>query len=128
MVWAATENGLLICRTNGGWRTVSTQTNWPGVESLMRGGGCVWCAVDRDARPALYCLRDGQFQIFKPTDGLLSRVQRGLLADPNGDLWVTGTGVDSLQCVRGGKLETIKLPPEVQMIHAMAQTSDGDVY
>ncbi len=128
VVWAATENGLLICRTNGGWKTVSTQMNWPGgkvscVEADA--SGAIWIGT-RGRR--LYCLRDGQFQIFKPTDGLLSRAQRGLLADPNGDVWVTGTGADSLQCVRGGKLETIKLPPDAQMIHAMAQTTDGDVW
>jgi len=28
-VWAATQNGLLICRSNGVWQTISENPNWP---------------------------------------------------------------------------------------------------
>ena len=128
MVWAATENGLLVCRTNGGWQTVSTATNWPGGRVACVAAdraGAVWIGT-RNRR--LYCLRNGQYTLFPAFDSLVSRNLRVLLPSSTGDLWLAGNGTDSLQCLRAGKLESIKLPPDAQMTHSIAEAADGSIW
>jgi len=128
VIWAATENGLLVCRTNSDWQTVSAETNWPGGRVgcvAADQSGVVWIGM-RDHR--LYCLRDGQFTILQARDGLVSRSLRVLLPSANGDLWLAGYGPDSIQRLHAGHLETIKIPPDVQMIHAMAEDTDGNIW
>ena len=128
VIWAATENGLLVCRTNGGWRTISAETNWPGGKVNCVAAdktGAVW--IGTHGRK-LYCLRDGQFSVISATNGIKSRTMRVLMPAANEDLWMAGNGPDSLQCLHAGKLQTIPLPPNVQMIHAMTEGTDGSIW
>jgi signal transduction histidine kinase/ligand-binding sensor domain-containing protein len=127
-VWAVTENGLLICRTNGGWQTVSSRTNWPGGRAACvtaDRSGAVWIGT-RSQR--LYCLRDGQFTILQASNGLASRNIHALLASTGGDLWIAGNGVEGLQRLHAGHLETVKLPPDALVIHGFIEDAAGDIW
>src|SRR5581483_8847450 len=60
VVWAATQNGLLVSRSHGVWNTVSTNSNWPGGLATCVAAdraGRVW--IGTQAR-ALHCWRDGR--------------------------------------------------------------------
>ena len=128
MVWAATQNGLLVCRTNGGWRTVSSETNWPGGKASCVAAdrsGAIWIGT-RNRR--LYRLQDGQYSIMQATNGLVSRSMHVLLPTTNGDLWMSGSGPNSVQRLRDGQLDTINIPDDLQTIHALAEDAAGDIW
>jgi signal transduction histidine kinase/ligand-binding sensor domain-containing protein len=126
-IWATTQNGLLICRTNGGWQTISTNANWPGGRAAcvtVDKVGTIWIGT----RQKLHCLRDGQFTTLQASDGLAGRNFHALLADTKGDLWIAGNNPESLQRLRNGHFETLKLPPDVQIIHGMAEDAAGNIW
>ena len=128
VIWATTQNGLLICRTNGAWQTVSTNTSWPGGRAscvTVDQAGAVWIGT-RSQR--LNCLRNGQFTALRGVDGMVLRSVHALLATSAGDLWMAGTGPDVLQRLRDGQLETISLPASRLSIHGMVEDAAGDIW
>jgi signal transduction histidine kinase/ligand-binding sensor domain-containing protein len=127
-VWAVTQNGLLICRTNGVWQTISTNANWPGgrVACVTADrSGAVWIGTRGQK---LYCWRNGQYTSFQAVDGLTGRNFHALLAGANGDLWMAGNGSDGLQRLHAGRLETLRLPPEVQVIRCLAEDAASNLW
>lgn len=127
-VWAATENGLLICRTNGGWQTISSGPNWPGgrVSCVAADqSGAIWIGT-RSHR--LYCLRQGRFTVLTASNGVASRTVHILLPAANGDLWISGNAPNSIQRLRDGQLDTIKIPDELQVIHALVEDTNGSIW
>ena len=129
VVWAATQNGLLVCRTNGGWRTVSAEAGWPGGRVACVAtdrDGAVWIGT-RNRR--VYCLRDRHYEVFQTTNGMMVRSLHVLLPTSSGDVWIAGNGPDaSIQCLRNGHFETITIPPDSQVVHAMVEDVHGDVW
>lgn len=128
VVWAVTQNGALECRSNGLWRAVSAETNWPGGRAACvaadRSGG-VWIGT-RSHR--LYRLCEGRFKIWQAGDGLVSRNVHVLFLAANGDLWLAGIGPNSIQRMHDGKLETVEIPDGVEIIHALAEDAEGNLW
>ena len=127
-VWAATENGELARRAGNGWHTVSADPDWPGERVTCVAAdpsGAVWIGTHSRR---VYCLRDGQYTALQATNGVISRTIRTLLPASNGDLWLAGTGPDSLQRLHDGELDTINLPADVNLIHSLAESSDGSIW
>lgn len=128
VLWGATQNGELACRTNGAWSVVTTNANWPGgyVSCVAADrAGAVWIGT-RDH--ALYRLHDGHLTAWGPTDGLESRAIRSLLTSSNGDLWIGGEVPKALQRLRDGKFRAFDVPPGVRHIRALAEDASGNIW
>src|SRR5271170_1230364 len=127
-VWAVTQNGLLVCHRNGVWNNLSEDKNWPGGLAICvtaDKSGNVWIGTEKFG---LYCLRDGKFTAWQMADGIASHAIHALFDAGNGDLWIGGNAPESLQRLRGGKLENFKLPKNIGVIRAMAEDTDGDIW
>lgn len=128
VLWGATQNGYLACRTNGAWSVVATNASRPsGFVSCVAADrtGAVWIGT-RDH--ALYRLNDGHLTAWGPTDGLESHSIRSLLASSNGDLWIGGEVPKALQRLRDGKFRAFDVPLGVRHIRAMAEDSAGNIW
>ena len=84
VLWATTQNGLLVCRSNGVWNNISADKNWPGgLATCVTAdkSGTVWIGTQNFA---LNRLREGKFTRYGTAGGLASHmihaVQRGWLA------------------------------------------------
>lgn len=127
-LWAVTKNGLLVCRQDGVWSTISTNANWPGGQATCvtaDASGAIWAGTEDFA---LNCLRAGKFTSYGEADGLASHKIHALLAARNGDLWIGGNAPESLQRLRDGKFKNFKLPHQTGFIRAMAEDANGSVW
>src|SRR5262249_12900855 len=127
VVWATTQNGLLVSRAGGGWNTVSTNANWPGgratsVTADKSGAG--WIGT-RDY--ALHRWENGKFTTWKVADGLVSHNIHTLLAGANGDLWIGGNAPDCLQRLHDGHLLTVSIPADIRTIRTMTEDRSGNI-
>ena len=129
-VWAVTQNGLLVCRTNGGWRTIPIGTNQG--EGRARAicvaadrAGKIWVGTQNHA---LYCLQGENTTVWRANDGLAGDVIRSLLAGTAGDLWIGEEGPDTVQRLRDGQLKTFPLPANLGTIRAMAEDTGGSIW
>ena len=127
-LWAATQNGLLVCRKEGRWQTVSTNGTWPGGRAACVTAdqtGAVWIGT-RDQ--ALHRWRDGHFTSWLPRDGLTGHQIHALLVGQSGDIWLGETTPDIVQRLHDGKLETFRMPPNIRVIRAMAEDVEGNIW
>jgi signal transduction histidine kinase/ligand-binding sensor domain-containing protein len=128
VMWAASQNGSLFCRTTGVWSEATARVGWSGSEAACVAAdrdGAVWIGTKAQA---LYRLQAGQSTAWRAADGLASKSVRALLASTNGDLWIGGEFPSGLQCLRSGKLLSFKVPPNVRLIRALAQDGAGDIW
>jgi ligand-binding sensor domain-containing protein/signal transduction histidine kinase len=128
VLWAATQNGFLVCRKNGVWSTAATNANWSDGDVTCVAAdrtGAMWIGTKSHA---LYCLQEGRFTAWRTESNLASRAVRSLLASRAGDLWIGGESPSTLQCLRDGKLLSFKVPPNVRLIRAMAEDAAGNIW
>jgi signal transduction histidine kinase/ligand-binding sensor domain-containing protein len=128
VVWGVTQNFLLVCRTNGAWITVSTNSNWPGGRPMCVAAdreGCVWIATEDHA---LHCLREGSYTSWRLPSGLTGHIIHSLLIDSKGGLWIGQGAPESLQCLRAGRFDNFQLPPHLGTLRAMAEDAAGNIW
>ena len=121
--WGATQNGLLIRRDNGQWSVVPTPGDGVMCVAADRTGS-VWVATQKGQ---LFCWHDGQFRTWGKTEGLEGRVLHSLLASSNGDVWIGGPST-SVQRLRGGKFDTLKLQRDSGAVRAMTEDISGNIW
>lgn len=127
VLWAATQNGLLVRRTGNRWNTVSTNAGWPGREATCVAAddqGNVWIGAHNE----LDCFRDGQWQRWLRGDGLASSRIYVLLTTAGGDVWMAGRFPQSLQRWRNGQWKSFELPPDANYIRALAEDAAGNIW
>jgi len=126
-IWAVTENGQLSSRAGDRWTVFSNPalvySNAVTCVAADHAGG-VWIGTRRGT---LHYWRDGQFATWKNTDGLICHYIKVLLPVGDGDVWVGGTGPESLQRFHAGRFENIKLPPGVS-IRAVTEDAAGNIW
>jgi ligand-binding sensor domain-containing protein/signal transduction histidine kinase len=128
VLWAVTQNNLLVTRTAGGWTTISTGTNWPGGKPVCVAAGSqgdLWVGTDNQV---LYCLRDGRYTSWRLADGLAGRHIRSLLVSKAGDIWIGESSPENLQRFHAGRFENFKLPPDAGILRAMAEDPSGNIW
>jgi signal transduction histidine kinase/ligand-binding sensor domain-containing protein len=127
-IWAATQNGLVMCRKNAGWNRVTVSPDWNGIEVACLAAdptGAIWFGTKNHA---LYCLKDGQVTAWTPKEGAPSRTIRSLLVSSTGDLWLGGSIPTALQCLRHGKLHSFDVPTHARFIRAMTEDIAGNIW
>ena len=124
-LWAVTQNNLLIHQTDSGW---TAETNSPI-------GDACYCAAADDkggiwagGRSALGYLKDDQWKVWRRFDGLLPGRVYGLFIARNGDLYVSGSGPESLQRMRDGVWHKFNLSADSNFIRAFAEDLSGNVW
>jgi ligand-binding sensor domain-containing protein/signal transduction histidine kinase len=128
VVWAVTQNGLIVCRSNETWITLSGTGEWPDASATCVTAdreGSIWIGTQNKG---LYRWRDGRLTILGAADGMSCRNIKTLLATASGDLWIGATSPDCLQRYRSGQFKTFKMPAQGGLIRAMAEDSAGDVW
>jgi ligand-binding sensor domain-containing protein/signal transduction histidine kinase len=131
VMWAATQNSELVCRTNGDWEVVSTNgTWWPGarVASVaMDHSGASWFGTSDHK---LYRLRDGKLRNWGQPQGLEGRSVNLLLVTRSGDLWMANQFPYTVQCIRAGTdtLQSFPGPTHPHRIRALIEDAAGDVW
>jgi len=120
--WAVTQNGLVARRVNGVWSNIATNVDWRGelaeCVTADRDGG-VWVG----GRSRLYYLRDGNLQ--QAVNGLTNHIIHALLYSSRGELWIGG---EVLEKWHAGALTKVHTPDGVQLIRAMAEDNDGNIW
>lgn len=127
-LWATTQAGLLLHRTDSGWQTISAGPKWPGGRAsavTASPDGAVWIGT-RDR--ALHRWQDGAFSSWRRADGLASREIHALVLARNGDLWLGLSSPDLVQRWRDGRFETFAMPEGIRVIRAMAEDTVGNLW
>jgi ligand-binding sensor domain-containing protein/signal transduction histidine kinase len=127
-LWAVTQNGLLVRRSNGAWSSLGPDAGWPGgMATCVTPGNSndLWIGTQNFA---LNCLRDGKFRTYGTADRLASHMIHALFLARNGDLWIGGNAPESLQRFRGGEFKNFPLPRGVGFIRALAEDADGNIW
>src|SRR5262249_35289397 len=123
VLWGATQNGLLVRRDNGNWSVV--QTPGDGVMCVAADRkGSVWIGTQNRQ---LFCWHDGRFQTWGRNEGLEGRVLHSLLATSNNDVWIGGPS-SSIQRLRNGKLDTLKLQRDSGAVRTMTEDDSGTIW
>ncbi|MDR3458890.1 MAG: two-component regulator propeller domain-containing protein [Verrucomicrobiae bacterium] len=128
VVWATTQSGMVVCRSNGGWRTVSDATNWPPVKATCvtaDRAGSVWVGTRSHM---LVGLHDGEITTWRAENGFDGHVVRGLLTDTNDDLWIIEEDPAIVQCLHGGELKTLSLPENAGVPRASCGDTAGNIW
>lgn len=108
-VWAATQSGQFVSRTNDTW-AASTAPGTPRTGATCvaaQPDGSVWIGTRLQR---LYRFRGGEFTSYTSAEGVESRVTNALCVTRNGDLWIAGTSPSSIQILRRGTLRTLPMP------------------
>jgi ligand-binding sensor domain-containing protein/signal transduction histidine kinase len=131
-VWIGTTGGLL--RFDGSHFLTFDRQNTPAFQedsifSLTTGrDGTLWIGTEGGG---LIRMRDGVFRHFGVAEGLLDGFVRKVLEDRAGRIWIgTDNGLFQLkdgQAERATRVDGSAALPAMA-VHALAQTSDGDVW
>ncbi len=130
VIWAAAQNGLLLSRTGTDWNTVPLKAESDGRVTCVASDaqGAVWIGT---SLYELHCLKDGHLTTWGRAEGMEGHTIRALLPTRSGEVWIGSEGPEALQCLREGKLSSIKLPDR-QPIHlhirTMAEDAAGTVW
>jgi signal transduction histidine kinase len=123
VLWGATQNGLLVRRDNGNWSVV--QAPGDGVMCVATDReGSVWVGTQNRQ---LFRWHDGQFQTWGRNEGLEGRVLHSLLASSKGEIWIGGPS-SSIQRLRAGKLDTLKLQRDSGAVRTMTEDNSGNIW
>jgi len=130
-VWATTKNGALACRTDGAWRTISTNADWPGgmaASVVADTNGNVWIGTKNQL---LYRWHDGHFvDTLRPAEGMAAYgyLNTASLACRNGDLWISPFTTRALVRWHDGQLTRFPTTTLIGGIQALTEDADGNVW
>ena len=127
VIWAATQDGAIACRTHEGWAAMPETEHWPDDATCIAADakGALWIGTRQHG---LLCRREGKFVSWGDPAQLGSRTLHTLLASRAGELWL---GVDSpraIQRLRDGRLTDFPVPPDSRVIRAMAEDGAGNIW
>lgn len=125
-LWAVTQNGLLVFRTNGAWNTF-TNVDWQGgAPSCVAadGNGAIW--IGTQARK-LYRLQNGDLTVWQKRGSIRSRNNHVLLVSRKGDVWIAGNSPEAVQRLHDGKFDSFQLSPDV-VPRAIAEDEQGCIW
>lgn len=128
MLWAVTENSDVVCRSNGLWRPAPLPAGVPrGMTTCVASdsSGAIWIGT-RSSR--LDCWKAGQWKTFRHSDGLAGRTIPALLVSKSGDLWLAEDRPESVQRFRDGRFQTLRIPPNLRIIRALAEDNAGNIW
>lgn len=127
VLWGATQNGLLVFRVDGQWRPALTNAPWTNAVDCVAADrtGAVWIGTRNSG---LFCWRDGRFENWDAARGLVSHVISEMLPVSSGDLWIVEQAPVALQCLRAGRLLTLRVPRKIGRITALAQDAANRVW
>ena len=127
VVWAAVQNGALARRAGGRWVTVPTSAEWAGDATCVSAdpSGDVWVGT------RFHGLLRWQTNGFVAVDGMertRGQTIHTLLVTKTGDVWLGEETPTTVQRLRGGKLETFPVPPDIRIIRATAEDAAGNIW
>ena len=126
-LWATTQNGFVVCRSNDFWNVIITNRDYGGMASCITGdtNGAIWIGTHSHM---LDYWHDGEMTTFGKSDGLSSRIIHTLLVSKSGDIFIGGEKPDAIQRLRNGKFFTFKIPPGTHIIRAMVEDNSGNIW
>src|SRR5262249_17164279 len=125
ILWGATQNGLLVCRTNESWCTAFA--NSPGRATCVAADhdGALWVGTQDGT---LRCWRNNRLTTWDRSKGLVCNSVVNLLAGSKGDLWIAEFIPNGVQCLHDGVLRDLAFSGDTGRINAMAEDAGGNVW
>ncbi|MBU6409078.1 MAG: ATP-binding protein [Verrucomicrobia bacterium] len=126
-LWAVTQNGLLVFRTNGLWKTF-TNASLDGIAAscvTADAHGAIWIGTQQRS---LYRLQNGAFTVWRARGNIRSRNVHCLLAGRNGDIWIGGSVPEIIERLHNGKFQNFQPSPDVNVIRAMAEDDSANIW
>jgi len=126
-LWAVTQNGLVVFRTNGFWNTF-TNPSLKGISAsciTADGNGAIWIGTQQRS---LLRFQNGRFTIWPAHGDIRSRTIHCLLVGRDGDVWIGGNAPEMIQRLHDGKFQNFQLPPDANAIRAMAEDDKGNIW
>jgi signal transduction histidine kinase/ligand-binding sensor domain-containing protein len=126
-IWAVLQDGSLVRRTAGTWKTLGGGDNWTGSPATCVAAGKtdVWVGTYRNG---LYHFQNGDFSLVRRADGLAGDSIRSLLVDSEGNLWIGFETGGIVQRYKEGRFESFLQPPGSHPVRTMAQDAAGKVW
>jgi signal transduction histidine kinase/ligand-binding sensor domain-containing protein len=127
-LWAVAQDGTPVRREGGEWRNIFSPTDgFEGEATAIAADrtGAIWIGT-RNHR--LYRWQNGRLDSWGRAEGLLGAGNRMLLIGAQGDLWIAGSRVGSLQRFRHGRFEDFPVPPACDSIWALAEDAAGNLW
>jgi signal transduction histidine kinase/streptogramin lyase len=126
-IWAVTQNGVLVHKSDGKWNAIPTSETWPGDATCVAidPHGSLWVGTHQHG---IFCWRNGHFINWGDASVLADKTVHTLLFDKNGDLWLGQESPTAVLRLHDGKLETFTAPPDSRIIRAMAQDAAGKIW
>jgi signal transduction histidine kinase/ligand-binding sensor domain-containing protein len=126
-VWAVAQNGVLARRTEGKWRALPANENWPDDATCVTSdtNGAIWIGTRLHG---LYCWRDGKFVSWGDTNQIRGQTIHTLLASRAGDIWLGEESPHAIRRLRSGQLRTFDLPSDSRIVRAMAEDAGGNIW
>jgi signal transduction histidine kinase/ligand-binding sensor domain-containing protein len=127
VLWATTQNGLLVHWVDNKWKPIATEESWPGDATCVVAdhSDTVWVGTQHHG---LLCCRDGHLISWPKADQVKGHAIRAMLVSKSGDLWIGEENTNSLQCLHGDQLQDFELPPNIRLIRAIAQDNAGNIW
>ena len=127
-LWAATQNGLLLRRTDTGWTAMTADTGWPGAGAncvIADPSGGLWVGTKEWA---LYRIGAGPPQRWGRADGLTGRWIDTILITHKGDVLISEEKPEAIHCLSGGRMKSLGLPRDARAFHCMAEDPAGNIW
>lgn len=117
-LWAGLPDGIVLCRTNGGWRQYGAADGLPTTITCLAEGpdGSIWAGLGRGG---LFCFPTNRAPYHCPEPRLLNEGVRSLWFDREGNLWV-GTIAAGLIRLKPQKLSVLRMADGA--VEAVAQS------
>ncbi|MCX6872987.1 MAG: triple tyrosine motif-containing protein [Verrucomicrobia bacterium] len=127
-LWAVTLSGRLAQKKGSLWRVLSAQDGWSGppatcVTPAPEGG--VWVGTESEG---LHGWREGVERSITTSNGLAGSAVSVLLTTPSGDVWVGTVGMQAVQRLRAGQIQTFMLPQILGPFGSLAVDAAGQVW
>jgi signal transduction histidine kinase/streptogramin lyase len=127
-IWAATQNGLIVCRKNGKWETLEKGTN--SVDGFI---SCVAAAQDGGVwigtlDNGFFYWNNGHCRHLGSHDGLSSDNVRAILQSSSGDVFVSTDIPSRLTRLHDGHLKPIEIPFPHRELRALVEDARGTVW
>ena len=126
VIWAVTQNGVLVRKIGRRWEVVPVNDQWPGDATCIAADpqGALWIGTRLHG---LFCWRDGRFVTWSDTGQLQKKPIHTLLVSKNGDLWI-GQETTAILRLHAGHIQTFDVPPNSRTIRAMAEDAAGNIW
>ena len=129
VLWGVTHDGMMVSRIDDSWEPVLTNAPIAGTVTCVAADhdGSVWAGT-RDGK-VLHLVnktcsaQDTKWSQIRPT---VDPSIRALLSPAPGELWVVGRS--RVKFLKNGHLQSIKLPPHVSNISAIAEDAFGNLW